>query len=78
MILFQTLRRHIATLGTGAALGTALLVGTGATPAYAFPQLDVTKTHVGTFTRGGQGVYRVTVTNTGDQPTGFRGPNRSR
>lgn len=31
--------------------------------------MSVTKTHTGDFARGGQGVYRVTVTNTGDEST---------
>ncbi|ROQ93847.1 putative repeat protein (TIGR01451 family) [Streptomyces sp. 2132.2] len=40
---------------------------------HAQAQLTITKTHVGDFTRGGQGVYRITVTNSGDQPTSAEG-----
>lgn len=45
----------------------------GVTPAYAQVQLTITKTHTGTFTQGGQGVYHIVVTNAGDEPTSESG-----
>ena len=66
----QTLRRRISALGTVLTFGIALPFAVGATPAHAQAQLDITKAHAGAFTRGGQGHYQITVTNTGDQPTG--------
>ncbi|TQJ37677.1 DUF11 domain-containing protein [Streptomyces sp. SLBN-115] len=69
----HTLRRRVAALGTVLGLGIALPFATGATPAYAQAQLEITKTHVGEFTRGGLGTYRITVRNTGDEPTSAAG-----
>lgn len=66
----QTLRRRIPALGTVLTLGIALPFAVGATPAHAQAQLDITKTHAGVFTRGGESYYQITVTNSGDQPTG--------
>ncbi|MCJ1677672.1 hypothetical protein MTF65_10040 [Streptomyces sp. APSN-46.1] len=65
----HTLRRRVAALGTVLGLGIAVPFAAGATPAYAQAQLEITKTHVGEFTRGGVGTYRVTVRNTGNEPT---------
>ncbi|WP_416982917.1 hypothetical protein [Streptomyces sp. T028] len=65
----HTLKRRISALGTVLGLGIALPFAVGATPAYAQAQLDITKTHAGAFTRGGQGFYQIAVTNSGDQPT---------
>ncbi|USQ86069.1 hypothetical protein NFX46_21550 [Streptomyces phaeoluteigriseus] len=62
-------RPRMTALGTVLALGIGLPLTAGVTPAYAQAQLSVTKTHTGDFARGGQGVYRVTVTNTGDEST---------
>ncbi|MDQ0688842.1 putative repeat protein (TIGR01451 family) [Streptomyces achromogenes] len=64
----RTLRRRFAALGTVLGLGVAVFV-TGVTPAYAQAQVELTKTHVGEFTRGGVGTYRITVRNTGAEPT---------
>jgi uncharacterized repeat protein (TIGR01451 family) len=69
----DTLRQRLAALGTVLGLGVAVPFATGATPAYAQAQLEITKTHVGEFTRGGVGTYRVTVRNTGDEPTAAAG-----
>jgi uncharacterized repeat protein (TIGR01451 family) len=54
--------------GGGSAPGTAkdtVTVNSG-TPT---PALAITKTHVGSFTQGGTGVYTITVSNTGTGPT---------
>ncbi|MFK0252463.1 hypothetical protein [Streptomyces sp. NPDC090445] len=69
----HTLRRRFASLGTVLGLGVALPFAAGATPAHAQAQLTITKTHEGDFPRGGQGVYRITVANTGDEPTSVEG-----
>ncbi|MCF3182682.1 hypothetical protein IPZ70_22430 [Streptomyces polychromogenes] len=63
------MRRRISALGAVLGLGLALPLATGATPAYAQAQLTVAKSHSGSFTRGGQGVYHITVTNSGDTAT---------
>ncbi|MEU9376004.1 hypothetical protein AB0D94_19800 [Streptomyces sp. NPDC048255] len=65
----HTLRRRMSALATVLGLGIALPFALGATPASAAAQIDITKTHSGSFPRGGQGVYTLTVTNTGDQTT---------
>ncbi|MFH8935175.1 DUF7933 domain-containing protein [Streptomyces griseosporeus] len=65
----RALRRNIATLGTTLVLGVALSFAVFVSPAHADSQLQITKSQVGGFVRGGQGVYRITVVNTGDQPT---------
>ncbi|MFF4105381.1 hypothetical protein [Streptomyces sp. NPDC001903] len=65
----RTLRRNIAALGTTLGLGVALPFAVWVTPAYAQAQLEITKTTVGAFVRGGQGVYRIHVDNTGGDPT---------
>ncbi|MEW2136573.1 hypothetical protein AB0892_08200 [Streptomyces sp. NPDC005409] len=52
-------------------MGIVLPLCGGGTPAYAQPRLEITKTHSAPFTRGGEGIYTITVTNTGDQtPSG--------
>ncbi|MER5430654.1 hypothetical protein [Streptomyces sp. NPDC002588] len=65
----HTLRRRFAALGTVLGLSVAVPFAAGATPAYAQAQLEITKTHVGEFTRGGVGTYRITVRNSGNEPT---------
>jgi hypothetical protein len=69
----HTLRRRLAALGTVLGLGVVVPFAAGATPAYAQAQLEITKTQVGEFTRGGLGTYRITVSNPGDEPTVFAG-----
>ncbi|MEU9271220.1 hypothetical protein AB0E04_38135 [Streptomyces sp. NPDC048251] len=59
----------MSALATVLGLGIGLPFALGATPASALPSIDITKTHSGSFPRGGQGVYTVTVTNPGDQTT---------
>ncbi|MFE2993322.1 hypothetical protein ACFXKB_47190, partial [Streptomyces sp. NPDC059262] len=56
-------------------LGIALPFTAGVTPAFAQAALRVTKTHEGDFPRGGQGVYTITVTNTGNETTGTTSMN---
>ncbi|WP_328889129.1 hypothetical protein [Streptomyces sp. NBC_00316] len=63
------LKRRIAALGTVLGLGVALPFTLGVTPAQAQAQLDITKTHVGDFSRGGEGIYRITVINSGTEAT---------
>jgi uncharacterized repeat protein (TIGR01451 family) len=65
----HTLRRRFASLGTVLGLGITLPFAVGVTPAYAQAQLDITKTHEGDFPRGGQGIFTITVSNPGDEPT---------
>ncbi|MFI0811329.1 hypothetical protein [Streptomyces echinatus] len=66
----HTLKRRIGALTTVLGLGVALPFAVGVSPAYAQSQLSITKTHTGDFVRGGQGVYRITVINTGNEATG--------
>ncbi|MFD9408912.1 hypothetical protein ACFWBN_18095 [Streptomyces sp. NPDC059989] len=65
----QTLRRRASALAAVLGLGVVLPFTIGATPASAQPRISVTKTHEGNFTRGGQGIYHITVRNTGNEPT---------
>ncbi|MFF1686942.1 MULTISPECIES: hypothetical protein [unclassified Streptomyces] len=58
-------RRRISALTTVLGLGIALPFAAGVTPAQAQSPLSVTKSHEGNFARGGQGVYTITLTNTG-------------
>ncbi|MFF1396839.1 hypothetical protein ACFVZD_23915 [Streptomyces sp. NPDC058287] len=67
------LRRRMAAIAMVLGLGIALPFTAGVTPAFAQAQLRITKTHEGDFPRGGQGVYTITVTNTGDETTGTTG-----
>lgn len=62
------LRRRMSSLGTVVGLGVTLPFALSATPAHAQPILSVDKSHEGNFARGGQGVYTITVTNSGDEP----------
>ncbi|MFD3943136.1 hypothetical protein [Streptomyces sp. NPDC058579] len=63
----HTFSRRMSAVGTVLGLGLGLPFAFGVTPAYAAAQLEITKTHTGDFARGGEGVYRITVTNTGDE-----------
>lgn len=58
----------MSALGTVVGLGVTLPFALSATPAHAQPILSVDKSHVGNFARGGQGVYTITLTNSGDEP----------
>ncbi|MFD0354340.1 hypothetical protein ACFVHW_11460 [Streptomyces sp. NPDC127110] len=69
MISLHRLRRRFSALATVLGLGIALPFAVGATPAYAEARLEITKTHNGDFPRGGVGTYRITVSNSGDEPT---------
>lgn len=70
------LRRRMSALGTVVGLGVTLPFALSATPAHAQPILSVDKSHEGNFARGGQGVYTITVTNSGDEPP-RRSPSRT-
>ncbi|WP_405634397.1 DUF11 domain-containing protein [Streptomyces sp. NBC_00056] len=63
------LRRRMSALGTVVGLGVALPFALSATPAHAQPILSIDKSHEGNFARGGQGVYTITLSNSGDQGT---------
>ncbi|MER7541321.1 hypothetical protein ABTX77_42335 [Streptomyces sp. NPDC097704] len=65
----RTLKRRIGAITTVLGLGVALPFAVGVTPAYAQSQLTITKSHNGNFVRGGQGVYRITVVNNGNEAT---------
>ncbi|MCX4767892.1 hypothetical protein OG562_44540 [Streptomyces sp. NBC_01275] len=65
----HTLKRRVSAAATVLALGVALPLAIGATPAYAQAELTISKTHTGDFARGGQGTYLITVRNTGDTTT---------
>ncbi|MFC9297190.1 hypothetical protein ACFTWH_01650 [Streptomyces sp. NPDC057011] len=66
-MFMHTLRHRMRALGAVLGLSLALPLATGATPAYAVPQLNVTKSHQGDFVRGGQGIYHITISNTGTE-----------
>ncbi|MET9669683.1 hypothetical protein ABZY19_30720 [Streptomyces sp. NPDC006475] len=57
----------MSALGTVVGLGVVLPFALSATPAHAQPILSVDKSHEGNFARGGQGVYNITLTNSGDE-----------
>ncbi|MFD5512607.1 hypothetical protein ACFWIB_33250 [Streptomyces sp. NPDC127051] len=59
------LKRQMSALTTVLALGIALPFALAA-PAQAAPTLSITKTHEGTFTRGGQGLYHIALTVSGE------------
>ncbi|MFF1562967.1 hypothetical protein ACFVY1_05515 [Streptomyces sp. NPDC058293] len=59
----------MSALGTVVGLGVALPFALSATPAHAQPILSLEKSHEGNFAAGGQGVYNITLTNSGDQGT---------
>ncbi|SNX88177.1 uncharacterized repeat protein (TIGR01451 family) [Streptomyces sp. TLI_55] len=65
----HVLQRRASALGTVLGLSAVLTLGLGATPAAAVAQLRITKTHVGTFPRGGIGEYTIKVSNRGDSFT---------
>ncbi|MGE7386623.1 hypothetical protein ACQKM2_14210 [Streptomyces sp. NPDC004126] len=65
----HTLKRRFGALGTVLGLGIALTLTSGAGPAYASAQLEISKTHSGDFARGGTGTYIITVANRGDATT---------
>ncbi|MFF3862644.1 hypothetical protein [Streptomyces sp. NPDC002209] len=60
------LKQQISALTTVLALGIALPF-TLATPAQAAPTMSINKSHEGTFTRGGQGLYHIALTVSGDE-----------
>lgn len=62
------LRRRMSAFTAVLGLGVALPFALSATPAHAQAILGVNKSHTGDFARGGQGVYNITVSNTGDEP----------
>ncbi|MFG2880296.1 hypothetical protein ACGFYU_35660 [Streptomyces sp. NPDC048337] len=63
----HTLRRRMSALGAVLGLAIGLPLTTGATPAHAVSQLNVKKSHEGSFVRGGQGIYHITISNTGTE-----------
>lgn len=63
----RTFGQRIPALLTTLGLGMALPLAVGGGPASAQPRYEITKTHSDPFTRGGQGVYTITVTNNGDE-----------
>ncbi|MFD9336653.1 hypothetical protein ACFWBF_19990 [Streptomyces sp. NPDC060028] len=65
----RALWQRMAGLATVMGLGVVLPFAVGVTPAYAQAELSITKTHEGNFARGGQGVYRITVSNPGSEDT---------
>ncbi|MET7651330.1 MULTISPECIES: hypothetical protein [unclassified Streptomyces] len=65
----HSLKERIAAIGAVLSLSIALPFVVGVTPAYAQAQLIITKSRVGDFPRGGQGIYRITVANRGDAAT---------
>ncbi|MFG2880700.1 hypothetical protein ACGFYU_37795 [Streptomyces sp. NPDC048337] len=65
----RTLWQRMVGLATVTGLGVVAPFAVGATPAYAQPRLEILKTHEGDFARGGQGVYRIDVSNTGSEFT---------
>ncbi|MFD7630496.1 hypothetical protein ACFV7Q_31505 [Streptomyces sp. NPDC059851] len=68
-MVIHPLRRRLSALATILGMGIALPFTVGVTPAYAQAQLDITKTHSGDFSRGGQGTFTITVSNPGDEET---------
>ncbi|MEU9862850.1 hypothetical protein AB0D99_18460 [Streptomyces sp. NPDC047971] len=64
----NAMRRRISALGTVVGLGIALPFALAA-PAQAQPILNIDKSHEGNFARGGQGVYTITLSNSGDEGT---------
>ncbi|MFD9412035.1 hypothetical protein ACFWBN_34185 [Streptomyces sp. NPDC059989] len=65
----RVLWQRMTGLATVMGLGVVVPFAVGVTPAYAQGQLRITKTHEGDFVRGGQGVYRITVSNPGLEST---------
>ncbi|MEU9375964.1 hypothetical protein AB0D94_19570 [Streptomyces sp. NPDC048255] len=65
----RALWQRMAGLATVMGLGVVVPFAVGVTPAHAQAQLRITKTHEGDFPRGGQGVYRITVSNPGSEST---------
>ncbi|MFG3369531.1 hypothetical protein ACGF0K_31745 [Streptomyces sp. NPDC048156] len=64
------LRRRISAFTTVLGLGIALPFAAGVTPAQAQSSLSVAKSHEGNFARGGQGVYTITLTESGGGESG--------
>ncbi|MER6319068.1 hypothetical protein ABT237_35740 [Streptomyces sp. NPDC001581] len=65
----RALWQRMVGLATVTGLGVVVPFAVGVTPAHAQAQLRITKTHEGDFARGGQGVYRITVSNPGSEST---------
>ncbi|WP_405982409.1 hypothetical protein [Streptomyces sp. NBC_00158] len=61
------LKRRMSALATVLGFGIALPLALPATPAQAQPILSIEKSHEGSFERGGQGVYTITLANSGDE-----------
>ncbi|MFE6839737.1 hypothetical protein ACFVFI_33555 [Streptomyces sp. NPDC057705] len=59
------LKRRMSALTTVLALGIALPFALAA-PAQAAPTMSISKSHEGTFTRGGQGLYHIALTVSGE------------
>ncbi|MFF5444912.1 hypothetical protein [Streptomyces sp. NPDC012888] len=62
-------KRRMASISAAVALALGP-IALSASPAHAQPVPSLDKSHEGNFTRGVQGVYTITLTNTGDEDTG--------
>ncbi|MFD9412039.1 hypothetical protein ACFWBN_34205 [Streptomyces sp. NPDC059989] len=60
----------MAALTSVLGLGIGLPLAVGATPAHAQSIVTIDKSHEGNFQAGGQGVYTITLTNSGNEDSG--------
>lgn len=67
MITTHGVKRRVSAFATVLGIGMALPFAI-ATPAQAEAVLRVTKSHQGEFGRGGQGIYTITLENSGSEP----------